>query len=67
MKTLFAILAVLPLLAVAAVAQPVQPFYGCETIDQGGYLTFADATCPAAVTSAQADYDPGTGAPLNNK
>jgi hypothetical protein len=32
-------------------------FYGCETVDMGGYLNFVDPTCPAGFTANTADYE----------
>lgn len=43
-------------------SEPVAEFYGCETVDMGGYLNFVDPTCAAAAT-VSADYviDSATG------
>lgn len=52
-------------LGFASSGEPQPMFYGCETVDQGGYLTFADPTCPAQFTDT-ANYD-ADGNPLDNK
>lgn len=52
-------------LGFASQSTPAPEFYGCETVDQGGYLTFADPTCPAQFTDT-ANYDEN-GNPLDNK
>lgn len=71
-----AIIAAAFVFGLAGQSQPVAEFYGCEMVDMGGYLNFADPTCP---NTASADYALGpvfdsTGAivgeapvPTNNK
>jgi hypothetical protein len=40
----------------ASDSQTVPEFYGCETVDMGGYLNFVDPTCPAGATYNTTDY-----------
>jgi hypothetical protein len=60
-----AIIAAAIVLGLASNSEPVAEFYGCETVNMGGYLNFADPTCPAQFTDT-ANYD-ADGNPLDNK
>jgi hypothetical protein len=60
-----AIIAAALVLGLASNSEPQPVFYGCETVDMGGYLNFADPTCPAQFTDT-ANYDED-GNSLDNK